>query len=117
MIPRPPRPWEIRRAAEHAAMEKIGQGFLTDAIRSKRMTVEERAEAERLIALPHGAEDNALRRLLLEVDQAQEDRRYDRLYHRPSDKSHWADVAQDGVNLAGPFATEREAELALEASC
>ena len=76
MTTRPPRPWEIRRAAEHAAMETIGQGFLTTAIRAKRMTPEERAEAERLIASPYGAEDCSLRRLLLEVDLAQEDRRY-----------------------------------------
>lgn len=36
-----------------------------------------------------------------------------RLYTRPQDRSWWADVAQDGEHLAGPFATEAEAATAL----
>ena len=39
-----------------------------------------------------------------------------RLYTRPADKTHWADVAQDGENLAGPFSTEAEARAALESA-
>lgn len=39
-----------------------------------------------------------------------------RLYVRPADKSWWADIAQDGEHLAGPFETEDEATAALEST-
>lgn len=36
-----------------------------------------------------------------------------RLYRRPSDASWWADLG--GEELAGPYATKREAEVEVEA--
>lgn len=63
---RPLRPWEIRIEAERAACRAEGQRILTEAVRAmKHLTEEERAEGERLIALPYAAEDYALRRFVL----------------------------------------------------
>jgi hypothetical protein len=40
----------------------------------------------------------------------------DRLYWRPADRTWWADVAQNGEDLAGPFDTEAEAAATLLAT-
>lgn len=67
MTDRPLRPWEIRRERERAAMRAEGHACLTRAARAlPGLTDAERAEAERLIALPYGAEGHALRQFILD---------------------------------------------------
>lgn len=61
--------WQIRLAAEREAQMQLGQRILAQAVRHMtHLTTEERAEAERLIALPYGAESCALRRFILDHD-------------------------------------------------
>lgn len=61
--------WQIRLAAEREAQMQLGQRILAEAVRHMtHLTTEERAEAERLIALPYGAESCALRRFILDHD-------------------------------------------------
>ena len=115
-----PRPWEIRREAENAAIRAMGQGMLAKAGRRLAVTADAKAEAERLIALPYGAEGHALRLLVLALGELRDERRteqMERVYVRPADGSHWADVKRDGEHLEGPFENEDGAIAALEASC
>jgi hypothetical protein len=68
---RPMRPWEVRRAAERAEQMAMGQEILARAARAiPHLTDAERAEAERLIALPYASESNALRNFVLEHSEA-----------------------------------------------
>jgi hypothetical protein len=61
------RPWEIQAAKEAAQQMAMNHGILCDAVYRLRhgMTAAERAEADRLMALPYGAENNALRMLVM----------------------------------------------------
>lgn len=59
--------WQVRLAAEREAQMQLGQRILTEGVRKlTHLTPEESAEAERLIALPYGAESCALRRFILD---------------------------------------------------
>jgi len=51
--------------AERAAIQADGQAHLAGIARELATTPEDRAEAERLIALPYGAEGNALRMFVM----------------------------------------------------
>ena len=62
---KPIPPYVLRRLEEDARVQAKGHALLAEAVRSmSHLTVPERAEAERLIVLPYGAEDNALRRFV-----------------------------------------------------
>ena len=53
MTPRPPRPWEVLRDQQRSAMRAEGHACLARAARAlPDLTDAQRAEAERLIALP-----------------------------------------------------------------
>jgi len=114
------RPWEIRLEAERTAQRAQGQTMLAEAARRLAVTDKQKAEAERLIALPYGAEGHALRLFVLAMHELQDDRRAElmqRVFVVPADGSHWADVERDGEHLEGPFETEDQAVAVLEASC
>lgn len=61
------RPWEIRREAERDAIRAHGQRIRARTARAlPDLSAQDRTEAERLIALPYGAEGNALDTFIVE---------------------------------------------------
>jgi hypothetical protein len=66
------RPWEVQAEKEAAAQKAMNHGILCDAVAGMRhqMTAADKAEADRLMALPYGSEGNALRRLAMRLADA-----------------------------------------------